>query len=400
MKGCFLTLFVFVFSQLRLAAWTNGELTIWMDADRVSAMREVAKAFEDHFGIKVVLETPEKITNNFPMAAQAGKGPDIVIWAHDKIGEWADSGLIAPLELSADYEQKFFPKSWEAVTHAKQIWGYPMSFEVIGLLYNKKFIEGPPPAQLEDLIPLHRKIQTQHAGMISILWDYTSPYYSWGILASGGAYIYRRTEAGFDLSDVGVDNPGAVEALTKIIDLIHLGVLPRSASTSNMPKELMAQGKLAMTISGPWDWPELMRKGIDFGMSPVPGIHGRPGRAFIGVSAAYINRTSPNRDLAKEFLENYAITENGLRLADQAKPIGLPALRSLYDEMAQHNDLIRQLKVCADAGEVMPNIPQMGRFWTAMTSALQLATNGQQSPQAALTAAREGMARAPAPGPR
>jgi maltose/maltodextrin transport system substrate-binding protein len=33
---------------------------------------------------------------------------------------------------------------------------------------------------------------------------------------------------------------------------------------------------------------------------------------------------------------------------------------------------------------VMPNIPQMGRFWSAMGAALQVATNGQATPQAAL----------------
>jgi maltose/maltodextrin transport system substrate-binding protein len=391
MKGRLITAFVFILSQVQLLAWTNGELTIWMDADRVSAVRQIAKKFEDHFGIKVVLETPEKITNNFPMSAQVGKGPDIVIWAHDKIGEWADSGLIAPLNLTAEYEQKFFPKAWEAVTHAKQIWGYPLSFEVIGLIYNKKLVNGKPPGQLEELIALNQRIKAENPRLLSILWDYTSPYYTWGILASGGAYIYGRDAEGYDLKNIGVDCPAAVKALNQIIELIKCGVLPKSASSTNMPKELMARNDLAMTISGPWDWPDLTKSGIDFGVAPMPGIDGHPGKAFIGVSAAYINRTSPNRDLAIEFLENFAITDEGLRLADQAKPIGMPALISAYNQMAEHNDLLRQLKVCFDDGEVMPNVPQMGRFWSAVGSALQLATNGQQSAEAALANAKQEM---------
>ncbi len=390
MRRGFLTLLLFVFSEAPLFAWTNNELTIWMDADRVSAMRQIAKRFEDRFGIKVVLETPEQITNNFPMAAQAGKGPDVVIWAHDKVGEWADSGLIAPLEMTEEYKKRIFPKAWDAVTHARQIWGYPLSFEVIGLIYNKKFVDSPP-AQLSDLMALHQQIQKKHPGVMTILWNYSSPYYSWGVLASAGAYIFGRTDEGYDLSDIGVDCAGAVQALDKIIHLIQIGVLPRTASSANMPKELMAQGKLAMMISGPWDWPDLMKHGIDFGIAPIPGINGYPGRAFIGVSAAYINRISPNHDLAKEFLENYVITDDGLRLLDQAKPIGLPALISLYEEMSQNNDLLRQMKVCADYGQVMPNIPQMGRFWTSMGSALELATNGQQASQAALSEAKRGM---------
>jgi len=57
------------------------------------------------------------------MAAQCGKGPDVVIWAHDKVGEWADAGLIAPVEVSNEFLGKFSPKAWEAVIHKGRVWG-------------------------------------------------------------------------------------------------------------------------------------------------------------------------------------------------------------------------------------------------------------------------------------
>jgi maltose/maltodextrin transport system substrate-binding protein len=62
-----------------LLAWTNGELLIWMDADRGHALEATAKKFEDDYGLKVTIQTPEKITDSFPVAAQMAKGPDIVI---------------------------------------------------------------------------------------------------------------------------------------------------------------------------------------------------------------------------------------------------------------------------------------------------------------------------------
>jgi maltose/maltodextrin transport system substrate-binding protein len=374
------------------AAWTNGQLLIWMDADRACAMRVVADKFEQDFGIKVQIETPEKITDNFPLAAQSGKGPDIVIWAHDKVGEWADGGVIAPIEVTSAYQQQFYPLAWEAVRHRNQLWGYPISLEVVGLIYNKKLVDGSPPAYLSDLIPFDKKFKAAHPGMKSILWDYSSPYYSWGIMASAGGYIFGKSNDGYDPQSVGVATEGAVRALTEIVHLIDAGVLPRMASNSEIPQQLMAQGKLAMTISGPWDWPDLMKNDIDFGVAPIPGIEGgTPGKAFIGVAVAYINRSSPNRDLAKEYLEKYAFTEESLCAADHIKPIGIPALISLYEKLAQNNPLLREMKRCAEAGEVMPNIPQMGRFWTAMAAALQLATNGQAKPEAALVEARKSM---------
>src|SRR5271169_4422306 len=125
--------------------WTNGELLIWMDTDRGHGLEPIAKKIEGDFGVKIKIEAPENITDSFPIAAQAGKGPDIVIWPHDKLGEWADAGLIAPVELSNEFVKKFFPKAWQAVLHAEWIWGYPIALETVTLLYNKKLLDAPPP---------------------------------------------------------------------------------------------------------------------------------------------------------------------------------------------------------------------------------------------------------------
>ena len=106
MKG--LLLLALFLIPVDLFAWTNGELLIWMDADRGQALKAIAaKKFENDFGLKVTIEDPEKITDSFPIAAQMAKGPDIVIWAHDKIGEWADAGLIAPVQISEEFGNRF-----------------------------------------------------------------------------------------------------------------------------------------------------------------------------------------------------------------------------------------------------------------------------------------------------
>jgi hypothetical protein len=45
----------------------------------------------------------------------------------------------------------------------------------------------------------------------------------------------------------------------------------------------MAQGKSAMMISRPWDWPGLIKSGIDLGVTLVHGINGKLGKALMGV---------------------------------------------------------------------------------------------------------------------
>ena len=367
----------------RLLAWTNGELSIWLDPDRGHALQPIIQKFESDSGIKVTLESPENRTDNFAMAVQVGKGPDIVVWAHDTVGEWADAGIIAPIEVSQELRNKFLPKAWEAVVHRDSIWGYPIALETVSLIYNKTLLDGPPPAQLSELVALDAQIKKKHLEATAILWDYNSSYYSWGILASAGGYVFGKKGKDYDPQDIGVATPGAIAGLSEIISLIRAGVLPKSVTYSAV-EELMARGKLAMMISGPWAWPNLIKSGIDFGLAPVPGVDGHPGRPFVGVSVAYLNRSSPNQDLAKEFLEHYMLSEEGLTAMNHGKPLGIPALISLEEAMVKNDPLLHQFNVCVDAGEVMPNIPQMGRFFSSVGTALQIATTGKATPEAAL----------------
>jgi maltose/maltodextrin transport system substrate-binding protein len=389
-KGSLLVLSALLLAPVNLFAWTNGELLIWMDADRGHALEAIARKFEKDFGLKVTIETPEKITDSFPIAAQMARGPDIVVWAHDKVGEWADAGLIAPIQVSEELGNKFFLKAWQAVLHRDWIWGYPLALETATLIYNKKLLDSPPPTQLSELVSLNDKIKKEHPGVTTILWDYKSSYYSWGILASAGAYVYAKNGPDYNLKNVGIGNRGAVKGLSKIVALVQAGVLPKSVSYSEV-ENLMGQGKLAMMISGPWAWSNLIRNGIDFGVAPIPGVNNNVGRPFVGVTVAYLNRSSPNQDLIKEFLERYALTEEALSVMYQAKPTGVPALISLYEKLAKDNPLLRELDAAVEYGEVMPNIPQMGRFFSSVSGALQIATEGRASAKAALQEAEATM---------
>ena len=120
---------------------------------------------------------------------------------------------------------------------------------------------------------------------------------------------------------------------------------------------------------------------------------GNPGRPFVGVFTAMINRSSPNLDLAEHFLEEHALNASGLKAMDADAPLGVPALKSLLEEMAAKNHLIKVTYQNVENGVVMPNIPQMGKFWSSMKGAFEIATNGGVAPEAALQDALRNMER-------
>ena len=389
-KKLLFVLFV-LFSAVRGFGWTDGELLIWISDNRgYHALSELGKKFEREMGVSVRVETQEDITNKFQLAAQSGKGPDIFFWAHDRIGEWADAGLLKPVKTSEDFKAAFLPMAWEAVTHRKQLWGYPLALECVSLICNKKLVTGKPPTQLSEFPVFARELKAKDPKAIAIMWDYASPYFSFPFLASAGAYPFKRTTTGYNLNDIGVDNAGAIEGLKAIIDLIDKGVLPRG-STQSVTDQKMSAGELATMVNGPWEWANLRKSGIDFELAPLPGVGGNPGRPFVGVFTALINRSSPNTDFAKYFLEQYVCTAKGLKAIDSEAPLGVPALKALAEEMSAKDPLIKGTYENALNGVVMPNIPQIGRFWSSMKAALEIGTSGRATPEAALRSARKNM---------
>ena len=380
-----------IVSAVNGLAWTDGELLIWISDNRgYRTLTEIGEKFEKEMGVSVKVETQEDITNKFQAAAQSGKGPDIFFWANDRIGEWADAGLLQPLKIKENFRAAFLPMAWDAVRHKTRIWGYPLALECVSLIYNKKFVSGMPPTQLSEFPAFAKKLRAESPALVAIMWDYTSPYFSFPFLASAGAYSFKRTENGYDLTDIGVDNAGAIKGLNAIVDLINEDVLPKGSTQSVMDRK-MTSGELATMVNGPWVWADLRKSGIDFELAPLPGVGGNPGMPFVGVLTALINRSSPNGDFAVEFLEKYVCTMDGLRAIDAEAPLGVPALKALADEMSAKNPLIKGTYENVLNGTVMPNIPQMGKFWSSMKAAFEIATSGRASPEAALKEARKSM---------
>ena len=93
-----------------------------------------------------------------------------------------------------------------------------------------------------------------------------------------------------------------------------------------------------------------------------------------------------NTAVAKEFIERYVLSMEGLETIDADVPLGTPANKAFFKKLSA-NPNIKATMQNAQLGEPMPNIPEMGKFWAAMASALENITNGKQTPKEALDGA-------------
>ncbi len=367
------------------AAIEKDQLTIWVNGDKgYNGIAKVGEKFTADTGIKVSVAHPDQVEVKFQQTAATGNGPDLFMWAHDRFGEWAKAGLISPITPSDAEKAKFAKVGWDAMTVDGKIVGYPVAVEAVSLICNKKFVPNQP-ENFEDLMKLGDQLKKD--GVKPIIWAYATPYFSYPLVAAQGGYAFKKTAAGYDVKDTGVNNAGAKAGMQFIVDLINKGYMDKGADYGVMEAQF-TKNKAACIINGPWGWPNYDQSKVDFAVYKLPKLGGQPAKAFVGVTGFALNSASPNKELAVEFLENYLLTDDGLAAVDADKALGVAALNSFQDKLAK-NPRIAVTSENAAAGEPMPSVPEMSKFWSSFETALKNVTSGRQGvEEAANTAAK------------
>lgn len=360
------------------SAFEEGKLLVWINGDKgFNGLQAIGDKFKEELGIEVVVEHPESVTDKFQQSAATGDGPDIFIWAHDRFGEWAAAGLIAPVEPSAEVKDGIFDFAWDAVTFDGKTWGYPVAVEAVGLIYNKDLVPTPP-ATFEEVASM--KLPD---GVKPILWDYNNTYFTMPMLMANGGFAFEKNaEGSYDATVTGVSNEGAKKGAAVLRKLIDDGIMPSGVDYGVMDAA-MNKGEVAMVINGPWAWANLKTSGINFGVAPIPSIDGQPSKSFVGVMGATVNAATPNKDLAIEFIENYLLADEGLKTINDDVPLGAVTDKTFAETLAGDVNVAATL-TNAQNGIPMPSTPAMGKFWAAMGPALTNITSKAQTVDEAL----------------
>lgn len=357
-------------------AFSDETLTIWMGGDKGDQLLQKAtQKFTDDLGVKVKVEVVDPLTDKFQQAAATGDGPDIVLWAHDRFGEWAAGGLISPVNPDQKFRDGILGKAWDAVTFGGKTWGYPIAVEAAGLIYNTDIIKTPPKS-FEDVIKL--KVPQ---GIHPIMWDYNNTYFTFPLMMANGGYAFKKVDGVYDGKHTGVNNEGAIIGGKMLKKLIDDGIMPKGVDYGVMDGA-MNKGEVAMVINGPWGWANLKASGIHFAVAPIPTVNGKVSPPFVGVYSAAINAASPNKDLAEELLENYILTDKGLAEWNAKSELG--ALADISAAAQQTDPNVQATLKNAAMGVPMPSNPEMGAFWSAMGPALANITTDAQPVKEAL----------------
>ena len=359
-----------------------GKLLIWADDTRTPVMLVVAEQFSTYYGIEVEVQEVGfgDIRGQLATAGPAGEGPDILIGAHDWLGELILNGLLEPLTLSNSVLLRYDPIALEAFSWGDELYGLPYATENVALVYNKALVPTVP-ATFEELLDVALALTDPESGQYGFLIQQPDPFHTFALHSAGGGYIFGEVNGVLNPCDIGLANTGAIDG-AKILDQMVKDGIEVAGADYSLVTGLFNDGKLGMMIGGPWTLPDAQAAGIDYGVAPIPPIKGNPPAVFVGVQGFMISAFSENKALANLFLKDFLSTEPVMQ--DLYERGGRPSANLVVLAGLADNPDIQGFAAAAAFGIPMPKIAEMGSVWSAWSDALELIVNQSASPAAAM----------------
>ncbi len=368
-------------------AQSGGELVVW------HAYRAAEKAaFEkvvDNFaktpaarGMKVsTLAIPyDAYADRISAAVPRGRGPDVFIYAQDRLGGWIEAGkTVEPIDFFLDKATKdrLLPGMLDAMTYKGGVWGLPINYKMPTLIYNKDLVKEPPKTTGE-MIRLAKSLTNAQSGRYGLAYWYTNFYFHSALMNAFGGSVFDKD------GKLTLNSPATVASLNQMMTWYKTdGVLPTEPSEA-LIASMFNEGKAAMVINGPWFVGDIDRKiNVGFAVLPIVDATKKPMRPWMTIEGAYISAGSANKEVAYELVKYLTSEEAGLILAVEGRQ--LHTNKAIYANPQVAGDpVLKAFRDQLDNAEPMPNRPEMTMVWSPVTTAMNKIVKGNATVEAAL----------------
>jgi arabinogalactan oligomer/maltooligosaccharide transport system substrate-binding protein len=351
------------------AAALSGSLTIWeaygasgtTEKDAFDKIVAAVKAANPGLNVTATDVPFNNLFTNFETQASAGSGPDLYIAPNDSLPNEARQSLLADVsDLTATLKAAPYNTSDVAINAATvdgKLFESPESMKAVELFYNKSVLTTAP-ATIDDW-----KTNAKQLG-----WVYGAngggAYYLWGLYSTFGGKI---------LDDSGkcaaTATTGVADGLKWLQDMKAAGM--HFYQNDNDAKADLISGKIAGFIDGPWQSGDLS-KALGDKLAVTAGPKGTGAWApMTAPDGFYINASSANVDLAKQFA--LAFLQNEQTFADAGH---LPANTTLKptDPIAQ------SFAALMPSGFARPTAKELNNYWGNFGNALAAAIDKGSDP--------------------
>lgn len=367
------------------------ELTVWhaYRGDEKAAFEKVVAQYNARQKGAVVktLAVPydayaDKITASVPR----GKGPDVFIFAQDRLGGWVEAGqTIEPIDFFLDDKvtAQFVPGMMPAMTYRDTVYGLPLNYKSIAMIYNTALVKAPP-RTTGELVKLAKGMTDASTGRFGLAYEYSNYFFHAALMNAFGGQVFAPGPVPV------IDSAQNVAAVKTMLKWYRKdGILPADPS-STLIASLFNDGKAAIVFSGPWFLGEVQDK-VKYAISPLPTVDeagGKPMRPWLTVEGVYVSAGSAHKEAAYAFAEYLVSKDAAIVLALEGGQ--LPTNKAVYsDPRVMKNPTLQGFRKQLDTAVPMPNYAEMTLMWSPVTTAMNKIVKGSATPEVALEEAQE-----------
>ncbi len=356
------------------------EITVWADDSRTAALETLAQDYAEQTGVTVhvVGRANETLRDDFAQAVDRGKGPDVVIGAHDWLGQLVSTGSVLAIDLPDP--DAFVPVAVEAMAYDHVTYGVPLSTENVALVRNDALVSSTP-GTFDELVAQGEELVRRGAATYPVLLQQTEsasdPYHLYPLQTSFGAPVFATNEDGSYDSQLALGGDAGHAYADYLADLGDRGVLD-PAITADVATAAFLAGQSPYIVTGPWSTGQFLDAGLQISVLPVPSAGPLPSQPFVGVQGAFVNSASMRAAQATAFVTDFLATPQA-QLSLYRESGRAPALRAAVEQITD-DAVVRGFSAAGADGAPMPSIPQMAVVWTFWGGSEHLVISGAGDP--------------------
>ncbi|MEU2727171.1 sugar ABC transporter substrate-binding protein [Streptomyces griseoviridis] len=376
-----------------VAADAKQTLTVWAMGTEGEKLGDVAKAYQKSHANITVKVTPigwDVAHQKLVAAAAAGKLPDVVQMGGSYLGEFADMGVLEPVDTKTFAEGDFFPAAWQQGTYDGKAYGVPWYVDTRVLFYRtdlakKAGIDKAPATMAElqrDAEAYRTKAGTkwglsiQPGGL-----DTVQSFYPF-LYSAGGAILDQDGKA-------AVNSAAAVKALENYGSYFKKNLSEKSVRPGYDVTKDFNTGAVPMFFGGPWltsllddNYPGLKGK---WAVAPVPADQASVSMA--GGSSLAISADSDHKAAAKEFVASLTDAKGQTDWFERTND--LPANTGAWKSGTLATDPAMKIwRTQMDTAKSTPAQPKLTEITSKVDTAIESVTQGKSTAKAALDKAQ------------
>ncbi|HEY4243831.1 MAG TPA: extracellular solute-binding protein [Kofleriaceae bacterium] len=316
----------------------------------------------------------DKLTSAIP----GGNGPDLFIYPQDRIGDWADAGVIEPIELwVTDARADLYDEdALASLAYKGSLYGLPLTEKSLALYYRTDLVPTPP-ATTDELLALAPRMTAKQGYALAYTNVDLYGHAPW-LFAFGGRILDEHGK-------LAIATPEAAKAMAFARQLVATGAAPDHAE-GPLVATLFNDGKAATAISGPWFAGDIA-KGVPWAVTTLPIVSpaGKPATPFLGVEGVLMSARARDKDAA--FAAMSALTDDAAALARMQHTHELVPNKAAYaGDVLAHDPMLAAFRAQLAHTALLSTEPAMRMVWTPYMTALGEVISGRAEPGAQLLA--------------